>query len=396
MTAPRSVPVAIVGGGMAGLLLALLLRQAGQRQVLLLETTPLQDDGLPLAPSFDARSTALSAGTLQVFDQLGLRETLLEQAEPILSVDVSRKSRLGQVRINAAEEGLPMLGAVTENRWLGRVLLAAVARVGGIELRAPCAVRNARRQPDGYLIETEQGESIHCRLLVAADGAYSRVRQAFGLDARHQDTGHEAIFANIELQRDHGGVAWERFLDAGPMALLPLPGRRMALVWTGTQRRMAPLLECPSEQFIAALQDDFGIDRLGPIARIGSRHRYPLVLTHAIGQVVPFGVVVGNAAHTLHPVAGQGFNLSVRDLALLAQTVGDSETPGALTGLQRYHAARAADQQQIVQASRLLPELFRATWGPFAHSRQLGLVAMDLWPRLRSGFAARAMGVQHA
>ncbi len=394
MSTPTHSPVIIVGGGMAGLALALLLRHHGQPGVTLIEAVTLADNGDPLTPSFDARSTALSAGSLNILERLGLAAPLLAQAAAIDIVDVSRRGRLGHARMVAAEEKLPRLGAVVENRWLGRVLLDAAAADQGIEVIAPMQVQSVRRLTLGYQVALPDRE-LTCDLLVAADGAHSRVREWLGIPAHHDDTGHDALIANIGLSRSHQGIAWERFLDTGPLALLPLTGERMALVWTGTRAHIDRLAALPQDAFLDALHDAFGEDRLGAFTHMGERQRYPLVLTHASAQAVPHAVVVGNAAHSLHPVAGQGFNLTLRDLALLAHTLGGIKAPGDLSVLNRYVTARTADQALVSQASRWVPELFRVRFGPFAHTRQLGLVALDLWPGLRSAFAARAMGLAH-
>ncbi|MBA3980309.1 MAG: oxygenase [Alcanivorax sp.] len=400
-TGPGAAPrgIVIVGGGMAGLALALLLRRAGQPQVTLVEASPLAEGEALDTPSFDARSTALSAGSLDLLSHLGLDDALLARAAPILSVDVSRRSRLGQTRMRAEEEGLPRLGAVVENRWLGQVLLEAARRDEAIQLLASATVERVQRLTGGYAVSlTQDGRAttLTCALLVAADGARSRVRDALGISARHHDTGHDALVANVALAQRlpaAAGVAWERFLDTGPLALLPLPEARMALVWTGPRAFIDELAALQDAPLLERLLDAFGEDRLGRFARLGERQRYPLVLTQSCGQYVPHAVVVGNAAHSLHPVAGQGFNLTLRDLASLATTLGETETPGDVAMLRRYAEGRAADQALIKQASRWVPELFRVRFGPFAHTRQLGLVALDILPGLRSGFAARAMGV---
>ncbi|MBZ2189159.1 FAD-dependent monooxygenase [Alcanivorax sp. JB21] len=400
---PAPSGIVIVGGGMAGLALALLLRHHGQSAVTLIEAVSLAQGEQLDTPSFDARSTALSAGTLAIFAALGLSEGLLSRAAAIQAVDVSRRQRLGSTRMSASEEGLAQLGAVVENRWLGQTLLEAVRADAGIRLIAPARVTQTRRLKQGYALHfvrqdaSAQPEKIECALLVAADGAGSRMRDALGIAAHSDDTGHDALIANIGLSEscpeEADGVAWERFLDSGPLALLPLPGRRMALVWTGPRSLIDRLEALPEADFLAELEQAFGLDRLGRFARAGARQRYPLVLTHACAQAVPHGVVVGNAAHNLHPVAGQGFNLTLRDLALLAETLGATDCPGDLSLLNDYVSRREGDQALIRQASRWLPELFRVRFGPFAHTRQLGLVALTLWPGLRSQFAARAMGL---
>lgn len=386
-------PLVIVGGGMAGAMLALLLRRYGAGEVVLVESHPLTlPEAPPLTPSFDARSTALSAGTLAVLDDLGLGEAIREHVAAIGTVHVSRQSRLGLTRMSAQEEGVDQLGAVVENRWLGFVLLGALFRDEGIRVRAPDSLTGIRRLEGGYQVSLGSGETLHTPLLIAADGARSATREWLGISARDHDTGHDALIANLSLASDHDGIAYERFLNDGPLALLPLPDQRFALVWTGPRELVDQWMALGEREVLAQLQSRCPADA-PRITGIGERQRYPLVLTEACAQVVPHAVVVGNAAHTLHPVAGQGFNLTVRDLLALAQTVGSSDQPGNLSTLQAYAEKREKDQALISQASRWVPELFRVQQPLFAHSRQLGLVALDILPGLRSGFAKRAMGI---
>ncbi|QVL42809.1 MAG: FAD-dependent monooxygenase [Alcanivorax sp.] len=382
----------IVGGGMAGAALALLLRHHGAAGVTLVESHALAAGEAPDTPSFDARSTALSAGSLAILEQLGLQDAVLENAAGIDTVHVSRRGRLGLARLTAEEQQLPRLGAVVENRWFGHVLLAAVERDPAITLRAPASLTGIRRTTDGYQATLDNGEELHTPLLIAADGARSRTRDWLGISARHQDIGHDALIANLGLAEPHRGQAFERFLDEGPLALLPLPGERMALVWTGPREDVDQWLALDDDAFLAALRERLGAT-MPRLTRVGERARYPLVLSEACAQAVPFAAVVGNAAHTLHPVAGQGFNLTLRDLELLARRVGGEAQPGRLALLEQWAADRRADQSQIGHASRWLPELFRVRQPLFAHSRQLGLLALDLLPAARKGFARRAMGL---
>lgn len=387
----------IVGGGMAGAALALLLRHHGAPAVTLVESHAMAAGEAPDTPSFDARSTALSAGSLAILEELGLLDAVLENAAGIDTVHVSRRGRLGLARLTAEEQQLPRLGAVVENRWFGHVLLAAVERDPAITLRAPASLTGIRRTTDGYQATLDNGETgptetLHTPLLIAADGARSRTRDWLGISARHQDIGHDALIANLGLAEPHRGQAFERFLDEGPLALLPLPGERMALVWTGPRDQVDAWMALDDDAFLGALRERLGA-AMPRLTRVGERARYPLVLSEACAQAVPFAAVVGNAAHTLHPVAGQGFNLTLRDLELLARRVGGEAEPGRLALLEQWAADRRVDQSQIGHASRWLPELFRVRQPLFAHSRQLGLLALDLLPTARQRFARRAMGL---
>lgn len=388
-------PILIAGGGMAGLLFALLLRQQGNHKVVVVEPMAMMLDEGPLSPSFDARSTALSAGTLEIFSRLGLYERLLENAAEIHTVEVSRKGRLGTTRMRAHEEGVPALGIVVENRWLGHVLLDAVRQDDTIEVMAPNKVTAIKRLAAGYQVEFEGGQTRAVSLLVAADGAESALRANLGISAQVHDTGTFALVANVEVLASHNNTAWERFLTTGPLALLPLSQQRLALVWMGPREYIHQLNHLCDNALSAEIERCVGEDRIPPLGRIGERIIHPLIATKAVAQVVPFGVVVGNAAHTVHPVGGQGFNLTARDLAILAQKVAPAPVPGALSVLQEYVREREQDQAMIRHATTWLPDIFRVEFGPFAHTRQLGLVALDLWPSLRTAFAQRAMGVRH-
>src|SRR5699024_10381243 len=386
-----SQPIVVAGGGMAGLLLALLLRQQGPHRVMLVEPMAMNLAEGPLSPSFDARCTALSAGTLAIFATLGLLDKLYQHAASITTVEVSRKGRLGVTRMLAAEEGVPELGAVVENRWLGQVLLAAVLADEGIEVRAPERVVAAQRLNDGYRVGLASGANIHASLLVAADGAQSQLRTMLGISAEHENTNTSALVANVEILAAHEGWAWERFLPTGPLALLPLTERRLNIVWMGPNALIEELKAMPDDELVARIVAAAGEDRLPPLGKIGERVMHPLITTKAVAQAVPYAVVIGNAAHTVHPVGGQGFNLTARDVQQLAACVAQAPAPGQFNLLQRYAQAREKDQAMIRHATKWLAGLFKVEFGPFAHPRQLGLVALDLWPALRTAFAQRAM-----
>jgi|TARA_R110002073_G_scaffold68403_2_gene170024 2-octaprenyl-6-methoxyphenol hydroxylase len=387
-----STDIVIIGGGLAGAALALLLRKRRAVSVTLVEAVPLPiSNEVPFTPSFDARSTALSAGTLAIFSQLGIVDALLPYAADIDVVHVSRRGRPGFAEISASEENLSRLGAVVENRWLGRVLLNAVRADSGITVIAPDKAVALTRLEAGYKVCLESGTELVCRLLVAADGAESKTRDMLGVGAEHHDTGHAALIANIGLSQPHKGRAYERFVEDGPLAMLPMTDDRSALIWTGPRARIEHLLALSATDFLAQVQEQFG-QRLGTLKSAGERVTYPLILTRTFAQALPHAVIVGNAAHTLHPVAGQGFNLTLRDLHLLADKVCAAPNIGELAPLQAYVDARVSDQALISRVSHWLPSFFRIQTGAVSHLRQLGLIAFDMLPAVRSRFARKAMG----
>lgn len=384
--------IVIVGGGMAGAALALLLRHRGEPDVTLVEAMAMPDPEEPLSPSFDARRTALAAGTLDELDSLGVLRELLTEAADILTVHVSRAGRPGVTRLRAEEEGVPRLGAVMENRWLGRVLLRALKRDPNIRVIAPDRVASLRREQAGYVAVLESGTELPSSLLVVADGAQSRTRDMLGIAAHHEDTGEDALIANVLTEHPHQGQAFERFTDEGPLALLPLTRGRMAVVWTGPRAYIDRLEQAPDDMLLGHLAEHFG-SRMGGFHRLGERSRYPLKLTRAAAQAIPGAVVVGNAAHTLSPVAAQGFNLTLRDLVALADRVAGADDPGALSRLRSWEQAREPEQVAVAAFSRHVGGLFRMRRGPLPHGRQMALMALDLLPGPKHWFARRAMGL---
>lgn len=400
----HSADIVIVGGGMVGASLALLLSSLNRDwRIRVIEAVALDAAGEPSQPSFDARSTALSHSTREIFEWLGLWPELQTGLAAIRHVHVSDRGHMGTTRLSAEEQRLPALGYVVENRWLGQVLMAAVQNNDGIEWLAPARVVGVRPLRDGVSLTVDAGEQqqFSCGLLVVADGAQSRTRELLGIGASNKDYGQVAVIANISLDRDHEGVAFERFTDLGPMALLPLQPldgeHRSALIWTLPPERAAEMLAADDAAFLAELQQRFGY-RLGHFQRVGSRHSYPIRLITSDEQVRHHVVVTGNAAHSLHPVAGQGFNLALRDLAVLAEVLGEAaengEDIGDLAVLQRYLQRQQADQQQTILLSDLLPRVFGLDSSPVALARNIGLLALDAVPLLRHRFARLGMGLE--
>lgn len=386
------VQIAIIGGGLVGASLALAL-QAGARQrqwkIVLIEPYAPGDS---YQPSYDARASALSFGSQQIYQRLGLWDAIAPRAEAIRHIHISDRGRFAAARINAKEEGVPALGYVVENAWLGHCLWAALDSEV-VEWRCPARVEQMHNLPDGYRLELDDGSSLECDLAILADGGRSGLREQLGIYAQHSPYGQTALISNISSAKPHQGMAFERFTDDGPMALLPLPENRSVLIWTREPQEAQRLYALPDQQFLQELQACFGY-RLGAIEQVGSRHLYPLSLVESSEQVRANLVVLGNAAHSLHPVAGQGYNLSLRDSMALADCLlAGPNTPGDLATLQSFQQQQQLDQELTIGFSDRVTRLFSNAKPVLAGGRNLGLLGLDLLPPAKRWFARQAMGL---
>jgi 2-octaprenyl-6-methoxyphenol hydroxylase len=241
--------------------------------------------------------------------------------------------------------------------------------------------------------------SVTARLLVAADGGRSAIRERLGIAQRHHAYGHHAVVANVTPSLPHQGVAYERFTDTGPLALLPMTGNRCGLVWTARDADLADVLALDDRAFLATLQDRFGF-RLGRFVTVGRRSHYPLELRLAETQVLERVAIIGNAAHTVHPIAGQGFNLGIRDVATLADVLVEAHRCGrdlgSLAVLKDYEAARRRDQRTVALATDALARLFTNPLGPLRVARNLGMTVLDALPPAKHLLARVGMGLAGA
>ncbi len=396
--------VLIVGGGMVGISAALCLRRRLACKMLLAEGFPLPDREPDFqssySPSFDARATALSYSSCLIYRELEIWDELVQWASTIAQVHVSERGRFGSTLMRAADYDWPALGYVVENTWLGNVLVQALHRTD-VQTLSPARVLSASVETDRVCVNFENGERVYTQLLLVADGANSALRESLGVAVLEQDYSQHALIANIAHALEHRGCAYERFTVQGPLALLPLPaspaeGQRSALVWSLSEQQAQTLQHCPEAEFLATLQDRFGY-RLGRLQRVGDRHSYPLTLTEAQEQVRRGVVIMGNAAHSLHPVAGQGFNLALRDIARLGAVLAEAKTQGAALGalsvLQQYITRQTGDQQRTKQFSDRLPELFMRRDPVLALLRDIGLFALDVSPALKREFVRQTAGV---
>lgn len=402
--------IVIAGGGMVGISLALQLGAVlpAQTTILLVESVPIPaavEGGVPdYHPAFDARSTALSYSSRQIYDDMNVWEGLRQWLCAIESIHVSSRGRFGSTLLQASDYRWPALGYVVENAWLGNALIQQLYRQGRVEVRCPAKVVGARPERKCVTLELE-GEGSKSRLsaslLLVADGANSRLRDQLGMAVNEKPYRQHALVANIASAEPHGGCAYERFTDTGPLALLPLlkadgTENRSALVWTLPAEQARHLRDCDEAEFLQVLQERFGY-RLGRLVKVGERHAYPLSLVQSSEQVRQGIVVMGNAAHALHPVAGQGFNLALRDVAelgrVLSQGIAAGLAPGDLEMLQRYQQRQQTDQDRTIQFSDRIPALFMHADPVLGLGRDLALAGLDIMPSLKREFVRYAAGV---
>jgi 2-octaprenyl-6-methoxyphenol hydroxylase len=395
-TTPAAYDLAIVGGGLVGASLALSLAPLGLR-IALVEAVPPVQGGQH--PSFDERTTALANGTVRAFKTLGVWPDMEREAAPIRRIHISDQGRFGSARIDAAEQGLDALGYVVPNRVIGAALWQALSRAPAVHVIAPATVKGSELAGASRVVNFEvagEPRALSAALVVAADGIRSLVRDQAGIDAEHIDYEQVALTAVMTTQRFHDYVAYERFTEEGPIAILPLTDGRCGMVWTRKPAEIGRMLALTDGAFLQEFQAAFGF-RLGRFLRIGERSSYNLTLSRADRHIAQRLAVVGNAAQGLHPIAGQGFNLGLRDAMSLAEVIADRRAAGATDPgdpslLQDYADWRETDRRRIVAFTDGLVRLFSTPLGVFRSLRSLGLLAFDVLPPAKSALARLSVG----
>ncbi len=397
--------VVIVGGGMVGLSLALMLAKANI-QVKLLEAIsyPNYEDAnlAPYHSSFDARNTALSRRSVQIYQELGLWDVLQQYATPILQVDITEQGSFGKARLIAEKEKVESFGQVIENAWLGRILLTQVREHHNIELIDGVQVTQLTQDEHLAYIEAKRGDevlTIEAPLVIAADGRDSFCRKALGIGFSTHEYDQVAIVTTVQTSKPHAHIGFERFSALGPLALLPVPGEyRRSVVWPvkkGTEHEW--LGEENDQHFLDALQKTYG-DRAGKFEKTGKRFSYPLSQVLAEKQAVGRVVLMGNAAHTIHPVAGQGFNLCLRDayvlLRFLTEQLAQKQDIGEPNMLKAYEQARLKDQQRVIRFCDLVVRGFSNQNIILKLIRNTGLLAFETIPGFKPLVANYAMGLK--
>jgi 2-octaprenyl-6-methoxyphenol hydroxylase len=398
--ASRACDVLVVGGGAVGSSLACALAELPLDTVLV----EAQQARQLAQPGFDARVTALANGSQQILAALGLWSGLKGYAEAIRFIHISERGRFGAARIAAAEEGVPALGYTVENQALGAVLWERLQRAPRLTVLTPARVTELTRTPGEAIVTVDQGgakQTVRAKLVVAADGARSAIREALGVAVDEHDYEQCAVIFNCAAEAPLAARAFERFTERGPIALLPLTGGRAAVIWTLPAADARRIAELPAAEFAAELESAFG-SRLGRFTRIGERHLYPLARVASGTIHGERAVLIGDAALRLHPVAGQGFNLALRDVATLAEVIADALAAGQAGGtavdvgatelLERYAAWRAADRRRVSAFTHGLIELFGESAPGFGLGRGLGLMAFDLIPGAKGLLARQTMG----
>ncbi|MFQ5994291.1 MAG: 2-octaprenyl-6-methoxyphenyl hydroxylase [Acidiferrobacterales bacterium] len=388
--------VLIVGGGLVGLSLARALAPSGLRMGIV--------ESKQLAPSetprYDDRTLALAYGSRRIFEGMGIwREVEARGVTAIKRIHVSDRGRFGIARLDATDAGIEALGYVVAMPALGTTLYEAVRRCDGVDLICPAVVRSVERAADRVSVDVQrdgQAKTLSARLVVGADGGRSRVRAAADIKATHKDYQQSAVVTTVTPELPHRNVAYERFTESGPLALLPMTENRCTVVWSTQRDDVEEILDLDDATFLARLQAGFG-DRLGSFLRVGSRQTYPLFLTRIETQVRARLALVGNAAHTVHPVAGQGFNLGLRDVATLAEITVEEMRRGGDIGdievLARYVHQRRRDTEAVTTFTDGLIRIFANSISPLVLARNVGLIATDVWLPVKRALIQRTSGL---
>jgi len=388
--------VIIIGGGLVGASLACALAPLGLKTSVLEAAQPRA----AAQPSFDDRTLALSASSCRILQGLGVWPLLEKNTTPIREIHVSERNRPGRVVLNPLELGLDHFGHVVEARVFGAAIMQRLKGLETVEFICPASVDTIETQSETVRVSfarEDESRALNARLLVGADGAESVVREALGIAGVRHDYGQTAVICNISTEMPHRGRAFECFTPTGPFAVLPHLNDRCGLVWSVATEDAEGVLALPDEEFLRQAHYLFG-DRLGSWRKVGKRTAYPLRLMRALEDTGERAVIIGNAAHAIHPIGAQGFNLGLRDVAVLAEVIAAARGRiaeadiGGKDILEAYSSWRAPDQSGTIAFSDGLARIYANPTGLAAAGRSLGLLAHAILPPLRRRLAIRAMG----
>ena len=375
-----------MGGGLVGASLAVALAPL-PLNIALIETAPF-----PVTqPSWDERCIGLNDTTRVIFERMGVWNAIRPEAEPITSTHISERGRFGVARFTAAEAGLDALGYNTPMRAIGGALWTRMKSAPNVQVICPAQVSGVTVMADAVQVSVSNGDTLTAKLVVAADGAQSALRRMHGIGSESRDYEQTAIVGAMKPERPHRGVAYERFTPDGPIAVLPRPDNTCVTIWTVPTEKSKEILAWDNARYLGEFQSAFG-NRLGRFLETGKRGGYPLTRVMSDALTAPRTVFVGNAAQTLHPVAAQGFNLGLRDVATLADLLKDSRDAGAPELLAEYASRRKQDREATAGFTDRLVRTFSNTVPGLSGLRHLGLLALDLIPPVKNAVMRQNLG----
>lgn len=382
----------IQGGGLTGLALAAALGSAGV-SVLLVEEREL---AATATARFDGRVTAIAKGAQQALASIGVWAAMAEAAEPILEIEVGEENSPVSVTYDYREVGDAPLGWIVPNQTIRQALLGAVERSATVRVAAPASIATLERHGHGVTATLGDGQTVKASLLAVCEGRFSTTRDSLGIGYKRWAYGQTGLVCTLAHEERHNGRAVERFFPDGPFAMLPLTGRRSSIVWALDDRLAENVKALDDRAFTAEVQDRFG-PSLGRLTLEGHRWSYPLVLVWSDRYTAERAVLVGDTARGIHPIAGQGWNLAVRDITAIAEIVVDrlrlGLDPGTADALERYAAWRSFDSLALVAVTDGINRLFANDIFPLRLAREAGLAIVDRLPPAKKFFMRHAMGL---
>lgn len=391
----RDYDVVIVGAGMVGASLACALAPTGLR-IAIIEAVTLKND---YQPSYDDRGLTLSPSSRRILEHIGVWQNVLPAINPIKKIHISEQGRFGFTRLDASQANMDELGYVVVARSLGQALHKKISTFENITLICPAELKSFKQSEARVLIElshSDRTEFITAGLLVGADGSGSLVRRLAAININEHDFKQTAIVANVTTQKPNQATAYERFTHHGPVALLPIDKNRSVLVFTVVTKNASQYMSMTDAQFIDAVETEFG-RRLGRVEQIGQRRSYPIMFIEAVEQYQQQLILLGNAAHSIHPNSAQGFNLGLRDVAGLAECVSAAIEKGLdiddIKILENYLSLRLSDQQRVIRFTNRLANSFYNKNPLLIPARNLAMLMIDTIPAVKETFIQQAMGV---
>jgi 2-octaprenyl-6-methoxyphenol hydroxylase len=384
----KQFDVVVIGGGLAGASCALSIAKKNPSiTIAVVEANRVTGE---YHPSFDDRSIALAQQSVEYLQSLHLFDADASYTAAIKKVSVSDRGHFGKAHINCGEFAKPALGYVVAVNPFGRALYQRLTQAS-IALYCPDSVSAIKQSLNSNELTLQSGEQLNTKLLVIADGAQSPTRKLLGLHFNTQPYDQAAIIANVEVAGGHNNHAYERFTEYGPIALLPMSNSRYSLVWCMKQQ-VEQVTALNENDFLTALQNAFGY-RAGQFVKVGKRTSYPLVYGQVASLAAHRTVVIGNAAHAIHPIAGQGFNLGLRDVQVLSHLIATSINElGSYAFTREYSQQRSSDINTVMTLTDALVRLFSNSSRVLALGRSIGLFSMDLFPALKAPLAKQLMG----